>query len=251
MLDATAGPDIGAPYYAAPPARSFVKELGADLGKLRIGFAVNSPAGKPVHKDCLSAIKEATLLLENLGHIVEEINLNGINEIIGNTNMTVLTTTLAWEIDAWSRKIGKTPSKDDFEPATWVIREIGKQCNAVDYVDAIYNIHKFTRDFDHRFLQYDILVTSVLAEPPVLLGSFNGTEDDPLAGSIRHAEYMPFTPICNITGRPAMSVPLYWNNENLPIGVHFIGKYGDEATLFRLASQLENAKPWDDKRPPI
>jgi amidase len=96
---------------------------------------------------------------------------------------------------------------------------------------------------------YDLLLTPTLGSPPLKLGSFASTPENPLAGMQVATEFVPFTPICNITGQPAMSVPLYWNTEGLPIGTHFIGRYGDEATLFRLASQLEQARPWAHRRP--
>jgi len=251
MLDSTAGPDIGAPYYPSPPSRPFIQEVGSDPGRLKIGVAVNAPSGSPVHSDCVNAVKEAALLLENLGHLVEEVVLDGLEEQLTDSFMIILTTSLAWEIDAWSRKIGKVPMKSDFEPATWQLLEIGKQNNAANYVDAISNIHFFSRNFARNFSQHDILVTPTLAEPPLVLGSLDPTEEDPLAGFKRSAAYIPFTPVCNMTGQPAMSVPLFWNSENLPIGVHFMGRYGDESTLFRLASQLEMAKPWAEKKPQV
>ncbi len=249
MLDATAGPDPGAPYHAPAPSRPFLQEVGADPGRLKIGVVLNSPSGSPVHEDCVAAVKETAKALENLGHVVEEIILQNANEQVNHSFMIVLTSSLAWEIDAWSRKLGKAPKQSDFEPATWALQEIGRQHSAATYVNAVSVIHGFTRDFAAYFVPYDVLVTPTLANPPALLGYFDPAEDNPLAGFMRQGDYMPFTPICNMTGQPAMSVPLFWNSENLPIGVHFMGRYGDEATLFRLASQLEQAKPWAEKRP--
>lgn len=98
---------------------------------------------------------------------------------------------------------------------------------------------------------YNVMLTPTLAEPPLPLGSFDSTREDPMAGLRRAGQFAPFTPICNATGQPAMSVPLYWNADGLPIGAHFIGRFGDEATLFRLASQLEAARPWANRRPPV
>ncbi len=100
-------------------------------------------------------------------------------------------------------------------------------------------------------VDYDVWLTPTLAEPPLPLGTLESTPDNPLAGLMRSASYVPYTPICNITGQPAMSVPLYWNGDNLPIGSHFMARFGDEATLFRLAAQLEKARPWADRRPPV
>jgi amidase len=101
------------------------------------------------------------------------------------------------------------------------------------------------------FVEHDVWVTPVLAEPPVRLGSFDSSPGDPFQGIRRSARFAPFTHICNVTGQPAMSVPLFWNVEGLPAGTQFIGRFGEEATLFRLAAQLEAARPWAGRRPPI
>ena len=100
-------------------------------------------------------------------------------------------------------------------------------------------------------MDYDIFMTPTLGEPPLLIGEMDATADDPLKGWRRSAKFVPFTPLCNATGQPAMSVPLYWNEQNLPIGIQFAGRYGDEATLFRLAAQLEKARPWAKRVPPV
>jgi len=108
-----------------------------------------------------------------------------------------------------------------------------------------------SRQIAHFFQDIDVWLTPTLAEPPLAIGTFESTADDPLAGFYRSFDFVPFKPICNVTGQPAMSVPLYWNKESLPIGVQFIGRYGDESTLFRLAAQLEAARPWSGRKPPL
>jgi amidase len=128
---------------------------------------------------------------------------------------------------------------------------MGRQIIASDYLFAVQTLQKISRDVASFFLDYDIFMTPTLGEPPVALGTFDSPANDPLKGWRRSAQFAAFTPICNATGQPAMSVPLYWNEEGLPIGIHFIGRFGDEATLFRLASQLEEARPWKHRRPPI
>jgi amidase len=116
---------------------------------------------------------------------------------------------------------------------------------------ALEDIQRLARDVARLFTKWDVWLTPTLAEPPVPLGTFDPRPDDPLYGFFRSGKFMPFTSICNATGQPAMSVPLFWNDDNLPIGTHFIGRFGDEATLFRLAAQLEAARPWADRRPPV
>jgi amidase len=123
--------------------------------------------------------------------------------------------------------------------------------SAMDYLIATQTIQHVSRNVAAFFEKYDILLTPTLAKPPLPLGSFDPTPDNPIAGFIESGRYAVFTPICNATGQPAMSVPLFWNKNGLPVGAHFIGRFGDEATLFRLAAQLEKARPWKDRRPPV
>ena len=128
---------------------------------------------------------------------------------------------------------------------------MGRNFTASDYLVAVRWLQGFSRQIAHFFQEIDVWLTPTLAEPPVALGTFKSTPDDPLAGFYRSFDFVPFTPICNVTGQPAMSVPLFWNAKGLPVGVHFIGRYGDEATLFKLAAQLETARPWIGRKPPL
>jgi amidase len=137
------------------------------------------------------------------------------------------------------------------EPLTWKLYERGQRVTAADYITSVQTLQNIGRLVARFFIDHDIWLTPTLGQPPVPLGYFDSQPDDPLAGYRRSGEFVPFTPICNATGQPAMSVPLFWNSDNLPIGVHFIGRFGDEATLFRLAAQLETARPWATRRSPI
>ena len=137
------------------------------------------------------------------------------------------------------------------EPYTWSLYQAGRQRLAYEYILGVHELQRLSRDVARFFLEFDVWLTPTLAEPPPRLGSFDPTPGNPLQGLYRSAAFMPFTPIANITGQPAMSVPLYWNAEGLPVGAHFAGRFGDEATLFRLAAQLEQARPWAARRPPI
>jgi amidase len=123
--------------------------------------------------------------------------------------------------------------------------------DATTYLLAVSSMHHLSQDIANFFNNYDIWLSPTLAEPPVPLGTFESPPENPTLGLFRMAQFMPFTPVCNMTGQPAMSVPLYWNAEGLPIGTQFIGRFGDEATLFRLAAQLEEARPWAGRRPPV
>ncbi len=251
LLDATAGYEVGDPYIAPLPARPFADEVGADPGKLRIAFTTKPATDIPVHDDCVAAVHDAAKLCEQLGHTVTEAapQLNG--EMIGKAFMTIWSAGNAWTADSLSFAIGRKPTQEDFEPATWALMEMGRRRTAPEYLLAVQMLQIFSRRVAQFMEQYDVWLTPTLAEPPLPLGSFASPADNPMAGMRRAGLFAPFTPIVNATGQPAMSVPLFWNAEGLPIGTHFVARYGDEATLFRLAAQLESARPWAGRRPPI
>jgi amidase len=244
LLDLTAGPDIGDPYCAPPPTRPFWQEIGVDPGKLRICFSTEAGGGITVHPDCIQAVAEAAGLCADLGHTVME----GAPK--ADWNLVARMFMVLWSAgNAATLNILK-PESHQVEPLTWTLYEMGKRVSASDYLQAVTVLQRISRGIARFFVDCDIWLTPTLAEPPVLLGAFDSPADDPLKGLRRSGQFAPFTAICNITGQPAMSVPLFWNSEGLPIGTHFIGRFGEEATLFRLASQLEAARPWADKIPP-
>jgi amidase len=251
LLDATAGPDLGDPYWAPPPERPFLQEMGRDPGKLRIAFTAKAAGGGPVHADCVEAVQKAAKLCASLGHEVEETALDLPEQVISQSFMVLWSAGCAFVIDGLSFVAGKAPNPDEFEPLTWTLYSMGKKQQASSYLLALALLQRFSREVARFFLRYDLLLTPTLSEPPLPLGAFDTPPDNPLHGLRVAEKFVPFTPICNITGQPAMSVPLYWNADGLPIGVHFVGRFGDEATLFRLAAQLEEACPWSNKFPPL
>ncbi len=251
LLDATAGPEPGDPYSAPAPVRPYAHEVRHDPGKLRIAFTTVAPTGVPVHADCVAAVQDAAKLCSDLGHEVEEAAPELNSEMLARSFMTIWSAGNAWVVDSLSFAIGKKPSPEDFEPGTWALIERGRRQSAPAYLLAVQTLQVYSRRIAQFMEKFDVLLTPTLAEPPLPLGSFESTVENPMAGMRRAALFVPFTPICNATGQPAMSVPLYWNGEGLPIGTHFVGRFGDEATLFRLAAQLEAARPWADRRPPV
>ena len=134
---------------------------------------------------------------------------------------------------------------------TWALSQKAKEFDGADYVLAVQLLQRISRTIAHYFTNYDVLIAPMVSEPPPLLGTFDPAPDNPLQGFDRGSQYVHLNPIANVTGQPAMSVPLFWNEDNLPIGVQFMGRFGDEATLFRLASQLEASQPWAHRRPPV
>ena len=250
LLDATAGPAPGDPYWAPPPARPFLNEVGADPGRLRIAFATTSLTGAAVHPDCVAAVRDAAALCADLGHEVEEASPAVDGRTLGRGFASVWAAGTAWAIDDWARRTGRTPTAALFEPLTWALQERGRELSAATYLLTVQDLQRLSRTVARFFLDYDVWLTPTVAEPPLPLGAFDSPPEEPTRGLRRSGAFAPFTALCNCTGQPAMSVPLSWNGAGLPIGSHFAGRFGDEATLFRLAAQLEEARPWAERRPP-
>lgn len=251
LLDVTSGPDVGDPYWAPPPARAFLKEVGADPGRLRIAFTTDNLIGGTTHPDCINAVREAAALCADLGHDVVEAAPDIVGEMLVQLFTTVWAAGAAMAVDGYAFITGRAATQDQFEPLTWALCEMGRQTSAPAYLIAVTLLQRLSRDIARFLTEYDMWLTPTLAEPPVPLGTFDSPPDNPMKGFDRAADFCPFTPIFNVTGQPAMSVPLYWNADGLPVGTHFIGRFGDEATLFRLAAQLEEARPWAGRRPPV
>jgi amidase len=156
-----------------------------------------------------------------------------------------------WGIDSLAMLTGKQVKQDDFEPLTWALYEMGKAVTAPQYLQHISMLQFMSRTIARFHEQYDLWLTPTLAWQPPLLGAFDAEPGNPMAGFTKAAEYVPFTPAQNVTGQPAMSVPLYWTADGLPLGAHFVAKAGGEGLLLRLAAQLEEARPWAGRLPPV
>ncbi|MGB6067122.1 MAG: amidase [Desulfomonilaceae bacterium] len=253
LLDATAGPDIGDPYWAPPPRRPFLEEVRTDPGRLRIAVSADFPFVRQPHEDCMTALKEAAALCESLGHVVEESSPSITRDSEAGTGafIAVWAAGLAFTIDAIATIGNITPTEQMFEPLTFAIYQQGREISASRYLLAVTTLQRFSREVSRFFSDYDILLTPVLAEPPVPLGTFDAPKDNAMKAWERVVAFAPYTALFNATGQPAMSVPLFWNKDGIPIGSHFVGRFGDEATLFRLAAQLEQARPWAARRPSV
>jgi len=272
MLDATAGADVGAPYYAVPPVRPFLTEGGTDPGKLRIAFTSKPFLGASVHKDCVNGLETTARLCQNLGHEIVEATPQIDGKAFARAFLTMVCVETRAAIEESEVRLDRKASFKDFEPSTWVLGLLGRQCRAPEFSRSLNLAQLTARQVGEFFQKYDVLLTPTLAMPPVatgelqpkgiravamkLLGSLNAgglisavSGIDVLAKHV--FGFIPYTPLFNVTGQPAMSVPLYWNDAGLPIGMQFVGRYGDEATLFRLAGQLEKAKPWSERMPVI
>jgi amidase len=252
ILDAISGAMPGDPYTAPPPARPFLEEVGTDAGRLRVGL-LTVLDGRTMHPDCRAAVAGAGRALESLGHHVEESQPAAFADPdFIQKFMVVVTSWTARGLDEWSRRTGDTIGAGDVEPATWALADLGRGHSARDYLDAVEWLQAWTRRMASWWAGgYDLLVTPTIGEPPPLLGDLVPTADDPLGKMDRLLGLVPFTPPFNATGQPAISLPLHWNAAGLPIGVQFVAPYGREDLLLRVAAQLEQARPWKDRRPPI
>jgi amidase len=270
LLDATQGPDVGAPYVAPAPERPFLEETKREPGRLRIALTVDSLLGTSVHPDCVAAAHDAAKLCASLGHVVEEAKPPIDRHLLTRAWLTLVTAETAAEIELVSRLTPKKPRASDFEPGTWMLAQAGRAFRADELAIAVHEIRATGRAVAAFFGKFDVLLTPTLGSPPLEIGALDPKPADlavlaalravPNSTAIRKVldtladrafEFAAFTPIANATGQPAMSVPLYWNAAGLPIGVHFLARYGEEGTLFRLAAQLEQARPWGRKRPPL
>jgi amidase len=251
ILDATHGYVPGDPYIAPEPARPYIEEIKKKPGRLRIAYLAQTLDGKDIDNDCAKALDDAARLCRKLGHKLTRKSPVVDRKILGRAFNVIWAANCAATIDWIAEISGRKPFAQDYEPLTWALYEQGKKFTSGDYLAAVKKMQSISRDVARFFLDFDIFMTPTLGEPPIEIGEMDATIDDPLKGWRRSASFVPFTPLCNATGQPAMSVPLYWNKHNLPIGIQFVGRYGDEATLFRLAAQLEKACPWAKRIPPV
>src|SRR5438270_4831149 len=252
VLDAVHGPMPGDPFAAPTPTRPFLDEVGADPGRLRVG-TLTSALGTQAHADCVAAVEEAGRLLESLGHTVEAECPKAMDDPeVTQQFITFWSAGNAWALDYWTRKTGKTIGPDDVENLTWAFCELGRSFTATQWLSSREWLQRWSRDMAEWWAGgFDILVTPTIAEPPPELGEFDSPPDNPLQGLFRAAGLVPFTPPFNITGQPAVSVPLSWNDAGLPIGVQLVSAFGREDMLLRVAAQLEQAQPWADRVPPV
>ena len=252
LLDATSGPAFGDPYCAPPPARPFAAEVGTDPGRLRIAYTTRTPDGDLGHPDCVAAAEHAARLCASLGHEVTEADWPGFTPEVGAAIWLMINAASAWILRYWIRRVGREPGPDDLEPLTRALWQAGEKVTAAQWLLAVEDIQRFGRIVARFFTSYDAFLTPTMSTPPLPIGTMVSTPEDPwrsleLSGqTVRYAGV-----VANITGNPAMSVPLWWNDDGLPIGVHFLGRFGDEATLIRLASQLETCQPWADRLPTV
>lgn len=251
LLDASEGWEPGSMYPAPPKARPFLEEIGAPPGRLRIAFSAESPAGGRVDQACRAAVQSAAALCASLGHDVCEASPAFDGTRLAERIADLLAIHLAYGADELSRLTGREADGAMIERAHYQLIQHGRRLSAQDMLGILEHFGNVARQVAPFFETYDLWLTPTLAEPPVAHGYITSDDPDWQRYISRYFSFVPFTPIANVTGNPAMSIPLYENADRLPIGIHFVGRFGDEATLFRLAGQLEEALPWRNRKPPV
>ena len=250
MLDAIHGPEPSSPYVAPPPDRPFLDEVGRDPGRLRIAFTDKSPYGEAIDPEIAAATREVAALLASLGHHVEE-RAPTLAADPAAVMSTIVAANTALSVRLAEQRFGRAMTTADFEVLTLASAHNAQKASATDYVAAQLGAFQISRGLATFFESCDLLLCPTLCSPPLRIGELNTMSQDlsHIAPILRR--YMPATAMFNMSGQPAMSVPLAWNAAGLPLGMMFSARFGDEATLFRLAAQLEQARPWKGKLPPV
>ncbi len=253
LLDAVAGPDPGAPGHPVPPARPYREQIGTPPSRLRIAWTTTPASGAKIDPECEKAVHETVRLLESLGHtLIEDRPRYDWDAFLENVNVIWGAFGVA-SIDFASAMTGRKPGPDNLEAVTLASYEDGKRYSAIDLLNAMTHCNLVSRQVGPFFEKVDVLVTPTIARQPAPLGELNQNREGMTAMEWTRQifSYVPFTPLFNVTGQPAISLPLHWSADGIPVGVQIAGRFGDEATLLRLAAQLEQARPWAAKRPPI
>lgn len=253
LLDTVQGPDPGCYAYAERPSRPYYKEINTEPGSLKIAWMDKPLSSAPVDSECVDAVHNTINLLEDLGHKLAEDSPEIDIEAYNDATVKLWASFLAHTIDVVGRAMNRIPSEKNIEAAIWSCYKYGKELTAIELLEAydIYNM--ISRKVGSFFENYDVLMSPTLARTPIPLGELNSNAPGLTAKEWTEQvfEVAPFTNIFNATGQPAISLPLQWSTDNLPIGIQFAGRFADETTLFRLAAQLEKAKPWERKIPGV
>lgn len=248
LLDAVCAPQPGDPYFLPPPERPFAQEVGRDPGRLSIGFTTAALASAALDPECAEAVRVTARLCEDMGHLVEEVTLPGNLAAMQQAAGDVIGASIVATFEAEGERRGRPVEASDVEPLTWAMAQRGRAVTGSAYVRGLAAIHAYGRAMAGLFERYDVVLLSTLGSPAIPIGHL--TEDFGKYAE-RLFAFMPNTQAFNNTGQPAMTVPLAWSHSDLPIGLQFVGRMGEEALLFRLAGQLEKARPWFDRIAPL
>jgi amidase len=249
MLDVIAGYEPGDPYWAPPPPRPFVEAAQTTPGTLRVAFTTAAPNGAPVHEDCVAAVMQTVELLESLGHSVEEAPPLSDEGYIENF-IRVWTSGAAMSVRGFGILKGAPLDHDKLEPLTREMLAVADGLSAADYLEAVGILQLLARGVVSMWGELDVLVTPTVAQPALPIGALAPGPGEPAMAWLENAaRWVPFTPVFNVTGQPAISLPMHQTSDGLPVGVQFVGPPAGEELLLSLGAQLESALPWHERRP--
>jgi Asp-tRNA(Asn)/Glu-tRNA(Gln) amidotransferase A subunit family amidase len=246
----------GDPYSAPPQSRPFRDELARHPQHLKIGMMRREPRdGAPLHPDCRAAVEDAARILDSLGHRVVESHPEALDESrqLWHHLTDIISCHTRAEIEHYEQIVGRQINAEDVEAGTWYFVERSTDISAARYLASVQWVQGWARRVAYwwREQDFDLLLTPTIATPPPPLGALVATREDPHDAMERVMATIQFTPQFNVTGQPAISLPLYWNGEGLPIGIQLAAPFGGEAMLLQIAAQVEEARPWSERRPPI
>ncbi|HXE45341.1 MAG TPA: amidase [Conexibacter sp.] len=253
LLDLLAGPELGDATWAAPPSELFAAAAAREPRRLRVGLTLAPPVAETeIDPIAERAVRDAAALLQELGHEVEEIaappwQVPGMLELFSAAFGPAVASTIVFAATV----SGREPAAGDMEKLSWYLWERASQLGAAHFLAAQAQLQALARMFVTAMAEYDVVLTPSLALRPRPIGELYGDNDDPAETFRRSGEFTPFTAIANVTGQPAISLPLAHGDDGLPVGVHFFGRPADEATLLALGAQLEAARPWEGRRPEL
>jgi amidase len=251
MLDATGYPEPGAPYPAPPKTRPYIEEVEASPGKLRIAWSSETPSGRPIDPEIQAALERTAALLKGLGHEVIERGLGIDYRALYASRGPAAAANFASGMGRMIEEVGREPEGEDLEPLTWATYKAGLRQTGADVMRSLQETRMLNRKTLAAFLDIDVYLCPVMGEPPPEIGFIDPVRLEPREVNRRQGRVFPFTPPFNFSGQPSLSLPLEMSATGLPIGMMFTAKYADEATLFRLAVQLEKEQPWKGRRPQV
>src|SRR6266540_3754586 len=254
MLDVASGPCPGDLHTPPAPRRPYLQEVGADPGRLRIGVLTSAPdPSVTTHPECVAAAEATARLLESLGHTVEPSYPEALSDPdISQAFLPCYGTWTALELDWWGGLLGRPLTPEDVEPATWAVADVGRGVSGVQFVAALSAVHQYSARMQRWWAEgWDLLLTPTISEPPPALGEFAAQPDNPFWPVTRSIVEVVYTIPFNMTGQPAISLPLHWTAGGLPVGSQLVAAYGREDLLLRVAAQLEQARPWAKRLPGV
>lgn len=251
MLDWTGQPEPGCPYALPAKERPYLEEVERDAGRLRIAFSTATPSGRPIDPEIETALHDTAKQLEDLGHDVFEASIDVDWRKLYAAQGVVSSANAAAGLARMIERVGREPKQEELEALTWAGIRNGRKMDGESVMQALGTLRVLCRQLVAAYDDFDVFLTPVLGTDPPKIGHIDARELEPREVGKRQSRAFPFTPPCNFTGQPAMSLPLAWSEAGLPIGMQFAARYADEATLFRLAAQLEQARPWINRRPEV